>query len=521
MALSHLSNLLITSFEKKEMGEEVKNGIDVNRIVAEIATWYEKLRNAMDYREKEVARRAAIERILKRRLTFGGDGQKVAKPLIKELLWARYYPDNTITEEDVAKIEKVIDLYLRLGSELIAKHKDSHKNIDSFVSELLSCRIETMLNKNKDIDHISNFIFHLLRSHVTVADDKEETKDIQVFIAVRRAFAKDDIAFLRFHLFTQYFGEVTEEKLHAIVSDFPNGYKEINRQLSYPLKERILAYIKRQIPPFLILGEILRAEREKTRSIILNQEAFKDVVFKTAEIKYKTIASKVRTAIIRAVIFILFTKFIFAFSVEATYDNIFLDGIKWNSLLINIVAPPMLMVIASLFIRTPNRKNTERIYEKVMQILFVEKPPLDKQLNIALHPPKKHPVLEIVFTALWFVAFALSFGAIIYVLNRLHFSIASQGIFIFFVAIISFFTYRISQTAHSYTAAGKEGLVTPLTDFFFMPIVRVGRRLTEGLSQINIFLYLFDYLIETPFKEVFGFLEQWFFFLRTKREELG
>jgi hypothetical protein len=54
-----------------------------------------------------------------------------------------------------------------------------------------------------------------------------------------------------------------------------------------------------------------------------------------------------------------------------------------------------------------------------------------------------------------------------------------------------------------------------------MPIIRVGRRFSEGLVQINILIYLFDYLIETPFKEIFGFLEQWFFFLQTKREELG
>ena len=129
--------------------------------------------------------------------------------------------------------------------------------------------------------------------------------------------------------------------------------------------------------------------------------------------------------------------------------------------------------------------------------------------------------MNFVFTCLWWGAFIVSFGAIINVLNRLNFSIASQGIFIFFVAIISFFTYRISQTARSYTIPARQGFFTPLMDFFFMPIIRVGRRFTEGLSQINIFLYVFDYLIETPFKEVFGFLEQWFFFLQTKREEMG
>jgi hypothetical protein len=89
------------------------------------------------------------------------------------------------------------------------------------------------------------------------------------------------------------------------------------------------------------------------------------------------------------------------------------------------------------------------------------------------------------------------------------------------MAIISFLTYRISQTAHSYTIPVRQGFLAPIGDFFFMPIIKVGRRFTEGLSHINIFIYVFDYLIETPFKEIFGFLEKWFFFLQTKREEMG
>ena len=193
----------------------------------------------------------------------------------------------------------------------------------------------------------------------------------------------------------------------------------------------------------------------------------------------------------------------------------------WNSLVINILVPPFLMVIASLFIRTPDKKNTKRIYDKIMGILFADNPELDRALTISLTPEKKNPILEFIFSLLWWGAFILTFGLIIYTLNKLQFSIASQGVFIFFVAIISFFTYRITQTASSYTVTAGQSFFAPLKDFFFMPIIRVGRRFSEGLSQINIFLYIFDYLIETPFKEVFGFLEQWFFFLQTKREEMG
>ena len=187
----------------------------------------------------------------------------------------------------------------------------------------------------------------------------------------------------------------------------------------------------------------------------------------------------------------MLSKFVFAFSVEAAYDNIVLGYIAWNSLIINIVAPPLLMVISSLFIRTPDNNNTKRIYDKLMSILFVDKPELDRPLVISLKPERRNPVLNFIFTFLWWGAFILIFGYMAYILNRLKFSPASQGVFIFFVAIISFLTYRITQTASSYTIPARQNFLAPVWDFFFTPVIRVGRRFTEGLSQINIFIYIF------------------------------
>lgn len=519
--LSKLANLLVASFEKEEIKNQTKNGINVNRFVSEIATWYEKFRNAMDYREEEVVRRAAIERILKRRLIFGGNGEKIAPALMRELLWARYFPDASISDEEIKKVAHVINLYKEFRRELLTRQREIKIKVDTLIYQLLSSHLEIMLNKSKDIELISNFIFHLLRKHISIKDDSEETRDIQVFIAVRRAFAKDDIAFLRFHLFEQYFGKVSEENMPSIAENFSKGYKELERQIKYPLKERIISYVKKQLPPFLIFAQIIRRQRGGIRSLIANAVEFQNSVFTEATARYKTISSKVRTAIIRSVIFILLTKFFFAFSVEATYDNLVLGHVAWNSLVINIVVPPLLMVIASLFIRTPDHNNTKRIYDKIMNILFTENLQLDRPLILSLKPERKNPILNTIFTMLWWGGFMVSFGLIIYILDKLQFSIASQGIFIFFMAMISFFTYRISQTAHSYTVPVRQNFFAPIMDFFFMPVIRVGRRLTEGLSQINIFLYVFDYLIETPFKELFGFLEQWFFFLQTKREEMG
>ena len=146
--LSRFSNLLITSFEREEIKNQTKTGINVNRFVSEIATWYEKFRNAMDYRDEEVVRRAAIERILKRRLLFGGNGEKIGHPLMRELLWARYFPEASISDEEVKKVSQVIDLYLELREELLVRQQDVKTNIDALIYQLLSSHLEVMLNRS-------------------------------------------------------------------------------------------------------------------------------------------------------------------------------------------------------------------------------------------------------------------------------------------------------------------------------------------------------------------------------------
>src|SRR5690606_12318657 len=146
-------------------------------------------------------------------------------------------------------------------------------------------------------------------------------------------------------------------------------------------------------------------------------------------------------------------------------------------------------------------------------------PKIGNSLHLKKTEGKKKPI-TVVFTLLWLFAFVLTFGSIMALLSRIGFNPVSQFIFIFFLTIVSFLTYRISLTANIYQLGDKNGWFTPIADFLFMPIIRVGRNLTHSISSVNFFLFLFDFLIEAPFKLLFEFFEQWFSFLSAKREEM-
>ncbi len=517
--LSKLAEQVVKTFEREEQ-EINERKISVNPVVAKFAAWYEKLRNAMEIRDEEVILRSSIERILKRRLLLGGNAQTTAEPLVRELIWARYLADASVPESMVQKVEHTIDLWLQLRFKVINQRKFSVSVLNQWIYHLMSSDLVHLLSPNVEKETVNNFMYQILKEDVTLEGESEETKNAQVYLAVRRAFSKDDLAFLRFHLFSLFFGRLTAESLDHIAEGFMDGYSEIVKQLSYRSRERVYIYVRRRAAAFLILEDVMRVHKSSVRSFIQDEASFKDAVMAACESKYKNISQKVRTAIIRSVIFILTTKVIFAFMVEGTYERIVYGYINFLALGINTGIPPLLMIIVSFFIHTPGQENSDRIYDYIDKLLHVDNPIYGSPLFIKAGKEKR-TVLTVVFAVLWFLAFVISFGFVYIVLNDLQFNIVSKGIFIFFLAVVSFLSYRITLTANLYRLGEKQGLLTPLIDFFFMPVVRVGRKFTEGIAQINFLLFVFDFLIETPFKSVFAFAEQWFRFLHDKREELG
>lgn len=518
--LSHLAKLLIHAIEKPpEANHERK--MSVNPVVSKVASWYEKLRNAMEYREEEAILRSTIERILRRRLLLGGNAKTTAEPLIRELIWARYLPDNSVPESMIGKVEEIIDLYLQLRFKILQQKKFPENVINEWIYHLMSSNLEHVINPNLEKETVSNFMFHVLKGQIKIEDETEQTKDAQVYIAVRRAFARDDIAFLRFHLFTLYFGELNHARLEEVAKGYYNGYQEIIKQLNYFAKDSIYGYVKKRTAVFLILEDILTQHKGRLQEILVNTSTLQDAVLRACGERYQSIRSKVNRAIVRSFVFILFSKVLFAFMVEGTYERVFFGGIQWVSLIINTTIPPMLLVIVSLFIHTPGQENSERILRYITRLLTDDSPRMGENKVINKNEAKKQPVLSVVFVLLWALAFIVSFGGIIYILSRLQFHVISMGIFIFFLAIVSFLAYRISIIANRYTVGERQGLVTPLVDFLFMPVVRVGRRLTEEIGRFNFLILIVDFVIETPFKVIFAFFEQWFHFLHSKREELG
>ncbi len=519
MNLNSFAKVLKKTFAKPH--EEAKaSSSTINPLVSEMASWYEKFRNSIEYREEEMILRASIERTLRRKLALSNDEKKVGEELVRELVWSKHVEEESVTPEIIAKVINSIHLLLSLKKNTTFKAQIKDGELNSFIINVLSSDIENILSPSKERETIENYIFHVLQKNLKIENDKNEDAKVQLFIAIKKSYSKNDPALLEYNLFKQYFGEITEDNINSISENFLDGYKTIKQQLNHPLRFKVLNYVKRQIPPFLILEDLLRQNPDYLDLVETDESKFNELVKETCTKRYETIAGKVRRAIIRSIIFIALSKVFFAFSIEATYDNLFHGQVFWFPLIVNIVGPIILMIIVSLFIRIPGGKNTSEILRRIHVLITNDNPSIGKPLIVKADKDNKS-ALYTLFTLLSLSGFAGTVALIIFLLLRFDFTLVSQGIFLFFLSIVSFLAYRINQTAQIYTVVEKQNFLTPIIDLFFMPIARLGRHLTEGISQINIFLFILDFIIETPYKGLLSFFEQWFFFLHSKRDGMG
>jgi hypothetical protein len=229
---------------------------------------------------------------------------------------------------------------------------------------------------------------------------------------------------------------------------------------------------------------------------------------------------RVRNLAIRSFIYILLTKMIFALILEFPLSKYFYNEVNYQSILINTLFPPILMVIILGFFRVPGEENTKKLYERIIEIIDADK---SFETKVSFIPKKqqiKKPVLIFGFTIFYSLTFFITLTLIHEFLINLNFNLISEAIFIFFVSVVTFFSFRIRQVTKELTLDEKEGVFTPIIDFFFMPILSLGKFFSQEISKLNFFIFIFDFIIEAPFKLLFEVVEEWISFVKKRKEEI-
>ena len=504
------------------------NKISVSQTVSFAAFLYEKMRNAVEFREEHLIRRSTIERILKRRMILNENGRDIAEPLIKELLWARYYENNTLGEEKINEVQAVIDKYFFLRNELTSgRSNKEQEKISKFILECLSCEIEENLSPNPRREAFINYVYQILHNHIShLSDGGDMERDILVYIAIEKTFTHSDLPLIKYHLLKLMLPEITKiswKDADKILPNLFDVYQRIDKAINHPFSDKIRNALKKEMPLFLILRDIFTQNSNTIESILVDENKLKFKVDEACRRRYDESRVRLRRTGIRSFIYILLTKVVFAFIIEIPYDLYIQKTISYMPIIINVAFPPLLMALIIMSVTIPGDDNTRKIFQLIKEVISTNPEHFNPlaAITIGRKIKRRGLVFPSIFSLIYLTTYLISFGAIIFVLSLLSFNPVSQGIFIFFITLVTFFTFKVIQITQEYQVVDKEGILSPLFDFFFLPIIRVGQWLSgEVLQKFNFLIFFFDFIIEMPFKAIVEVFDEWVHFIKLKKEEI-
>ena len=499
--------------------------IQINDAAGKMAFIYEKIRNTVDYKDEHLLRKYAIARILKRMSTPGHKGTDIALPLIQELIRARYLVNKEVPEEAADKVKHIINKYIIVYNTTIDQ-KIKPKELNKFFNWLINlaaCEIEEVLIPMGGDSLTLRAMFRVIKQNIVIKGSHnltEADKNIQIYVAILRSFIKADEMTVNHYLFKYYlpqWQEMNLEEINQQVNNIRNIKEIIASNYKNHLNERLIREFKKYTVIFWILQNIIYNHKNNFHQLFSNKNYLFEEIRKVCNKKYKKIRSKVRTAIVRSIIYIFLTKMVFGLLLEFPYDYFILHDIFWVPLAINALFPPLLMAFIGFSIKTPKENNTNAIIQKAEEIVY------NQSSGQHIIKIKKHKtgISKIIGQILYFLLFLISFSLIIYTLNVLNFSPASMAIFLVFLTLVSFFSMRIRSTATEYIIIEqRERFITTIITLLFVPIIRVGRWISLHSSKINVFIFLMDFIIETPFKIFVRIFEDLVVFVKEKRDEM-
>lgn len=518
-----MNKYLLSTIEglNKESKSEAKNideaKITVNESIGRAAFYYEKLRNVLDYQDERLFLKNAIKRIILRRAFFGAKDSSAR--LLQELVWAKYFENDSIPKSKIEEVGSILRKYDFIRKN--AKCRARSREINGIVFGLAACEIEGLLAPPLSRENFVEFAKSIIVKNIDISQKEisKENLDIQIEILIERFIFKSDFDILRFKLlryYNKYWPDLNRDEAEELCTNFGTVMDGIDGKINQNRNTYFSKYVRRYIPAFSVIWEIINQNGRNSGSILQDEEKLNEHAKSVIEKRNKNIFRKVIRALVRGIFFVLLTKVFLAFLIEVPYELKVNGVVNYLAVGINTTLPPLIMLISGLFIKIPGRKNTSILLKVINSAVLHEEIPFNKLHSLSRTRKRGYILFNTIYTVISLIIIAL----VVWGLISLEFEVVGIILFFLFISIVSFLGFRIRATARELEIKSTEdSLFSGVMGLVLLPFIVIGKFLSEKWSEYNFTLMFWDFIIEAPFKTIIGFLEGWFYFLREKRED--
>ena len=503
--LAYAHNLAKTEAEELENAEK----IHISSVGGQITKGYEKLRNASENAEESLLLQRAIKRFYKRQILAPELVDDSGLELINELTLAGYLENDSVATSLADEINHIVDGYLRARD--VAKKTVSGVHLESWTVEPLSAHLESLFNDHRPQLALSNLAYNFFLE--TIKPEKlfctrPVSYEAMLLVAVWSSLLKIDAATIRFRLMERY--QISTTKI--------NEYIKFNSQIDSIFNskdtDKLEKIVSRHSARFRVM---LKTIDNTTIPVALDREElflshYQSAISET----YKTVVKAVNRGIGRSVLFLIITKVIIGIAIEVPYDLIAIGVVAMTPLIINLLFPPIYMVLLRLTLKMPGKANAQALEDDIERVLYVEK-------LQPVHLPRGGSTKD--FALGFQIVYAIVVLAVLigvgYLLTTFGFDWVHLAVFYVFVSAASFLGFRLSRWIREIEVVEtRQTVVAMVRDFLYMPFVVAGQAINDGYAKIAIVSRALDMLVELPLKSILRLLRRWNAFLGAKKDEL-
>lgn len=515
--------------------------LEVDELASRIAEAYEQVRRVMDWKEENLLRRGAIERILKRRLVSELYGisilpnlnaSEMAEPMILELMRSGYFDNGKIAKKQIKEIENILSKYITIldnSNDPVAPTKKHVKNKMEFYTwmlEIAACEIEEVLapafKENALLNLMTNVIYE--RNHILPSTQLSDfDRMIQIYIACMRTLYNFDDPIISYNVIKIRYPFWIEEN-PASIDHATKEVHKIRQQIDDDLNsEEGKSFFKltgKYDAAYRIIGDILDSINntpEVVREKLANPEELKKMV---SEIYFKRKAS-LKSRLFRSAIYSTLSIFVAGIASFILFEGPVarLAGREFSilSLFVDLLIPSAVMFILVIFIRPPKDENLRVVQKEIVKIIHKQNSEDVYEIDFRR---KKNKVLDFIFIAISVVCGALAMRFIYWIFEIGKVPWTSVYLDTINVAMVVFAAMAIKQKSREITIEDHGNFIEFLLELFSIPLAKIGQWFSNKWKKYNIFSAFFTAIIDLPFSAFIRVVEDWRNFLKERSSEM-
>jgi hypothetical protein len=523
----------------------VVSPIEVDELASKLAQAYEKLRRIVDWKEENLIRRTAIERILKRTLLseISGIGQsslnadKITGPLVLEMIRSGYFSNAQISKNKIPVAKQSLAKYIyilnnspharRVGKSKKQKFNIKEKvNFYNWILEIAACEIEEILAPAFKENALINYMTLSIYSKLKVIPQRLITDEevlIQTYIAVHRSLYTLDAPIITYNLFKYRYARWFEDDPQFIKS-FTQNINQIQEQIDADLEHKygkeFFKICERLDAAYLIFGDVMKEVEDDPKQIepkLMDKKNLSNTITKVYNRRLSTLKSRLYRSAVYSTLSIFVAGLTSLVIIEGPVAKLLADGFSWFAVFVDLAVPSSLMFILVVTIKPPKKENLERIKQEIYKIVYFNTESDEYEINLV---GKRNKFLHTIFSIVSLIGGIIGAYAVFSIFRLAGIPWTSIYIDTIYVALVIFAATVIRHKSQELTIQESGGLLSMIIDFFYLPLARVGQWLSVKWKEYNIVSVFLTALVDTPFSVILGLIEDWRSFLRDRRSEI-